>query len=191
MQRLKSFLAKAAPLVVVALAALTGGYFWGRHSKPSYVVETTNTHVHEEVREAEKITETTGKTEHRVTRVHRKTYRPDGTVASETTKETGQVTNEVKTGMEDRHTDTVTDGSTTHTRVERRDSGWRLTALLGAQLQNPARGVNLLVGVNAERRILGPVWAGVFVAGTLPAVPNVDLRRQGALFAGVSLSFQF
>ncbi len=146
---------------------------------------------HVEIKAANKIAEV----KKRVAVTKRETFRPDGTLASRTTKKVGDTTTKTSDTDVSEKTDKTYTFDRSIVQDYRRD--WRVTALVGAQLRNPIVNggnpfsPNLLIGVNAERRIIGPVWAGLFVAGTFPTVGLRDIRTQGALYGGLSLSVEF
>lgn len=181
---------RVGPFLLTALVAAGVGYWSGRKAVPERLE--TKERLHEEVKLVERMSEVETKTKQRTKVVNKKKYRKDGTLSSETTSITGEHLT--------KHADTKIDANLeanrrleTSTLVVNHKADWRLTALLGTQLQNPltAGNPNLLIGLSAERRILGPFWGGLFVAGTFPARPGVDLRREGALYGGLSLSLEF
>lgn len=205
--RLKALAGRVWPFALTALLALGIGYWSGSRALParleerSRVEERTETSkvTYKRVNERSTTDKKTEKTRTKVTKTVK--YRKDGTKSSETTTEIGDITKKTEVGTEDRQSDTKKDEKTvaerTETRekvVEYRRSDWRVTALVGAQLQNPLQNAgnpfspNLFVGLNAERRIIGPFWGGVFVAGSFPVAP---LGAPKAMYAGVSISLEF
>lgn len=188
----RALAARLWPFLAVAVLCLGLGYFAGARGRPVHVEEKSHveekTHVEktEEVKAAEKVVEV----KRRVRVVKRETYRPDGTVATRTTSTTGDVTKTVGTSNVDTAKSETSDNLRTVTTAKITDyrPNWRVSALVGAELQNPFRPQlrspfgDIAYGVHTERRIIGPFWGGLWVLGVGPAK---------AWYGGASLGFEF
>lgn len=114
-----------------------------------------------------------------------RTTKPDGTVVERTSERTD--THAVT------HTDTLatSDHSSTTDRTRTVTTplpDWRVGLLAGAGVQFlPTPSVALEVGLHVERRLIGPLSAGLWVLVQPPLAPTVPLRVAG----GVSLSLEF
>jgi hypothetical protein len=208
--RLKALGARLGPFLLVALVAAGVGYWSGSRGRPARVEQTLGL---KEVIQTEQtrytytvVRQTTVKTAKKARQKHQvvEIFNPNGSLASRTTTSTGSQSSATEIGTTDRQSGSSDTSKTLQNRditsktvTEFQRSDWRLTALVGAQLQDPFRNAgnpfapNLFLGLNAERRIFGPFWGGVFVAGTLPLLPGRDWRTNGALYGGVSLSVEF
>lgn len=124
-------------LIVVVLA---GGFGLGKYTQPTKVVTKTET-----------VVKTVTVDHTNVVTVTKEVDKPDGT------KEINTTTTDKSEVSTNTQSDEKTDKTVTNSKAQ-----WRVDGLYGTQLGSTTGLANGPVyGVGVERRILGPVWAGV------------------------------
>lgn len=188
---MKALAARLGPLALVALVALGVGYWLGVRRAPARIEEKSHTEDKRQIslvgdtKVAEKIGE---KTDKKVRREH-VAVRPDGTVSSvtvttsDTTKDRQEDRQQSSTMKVDETRSLTLDKLTIKT--SQRD--WRVSALVGGSLVNPLTNNGnpfgrIAYGLHAERRVIGPVWIGLWGLGV------GDARTW---YAGASLGVEF
>lgn len=155
---------KTEALIAAGLLAVLGGVFAaGRYSAPKPDVRVTE-HVVYQDRVVEKVVTVTAKADTKTVVVYRdRTVKPDGTVHEQSEERT------VDAATETAHTDDAkaetsqTDTQRTIT-ITAAKPQWRVSLLAGASLRSPLLPVYgpLVLGVEVNRRLLGPLWVGLW-----------------------------
>jgi len=161
--------------IALAFAAVVfgAGFFLGRGKKRVEVREVEKVRTVEVVREVKVSDRATARN---VVRRKTTSKTPDGTTKTETVTTIGVTEREISTTSTAKTAEKHTERETA--RVESNPADWRVSALVGGQLKLSPISFNTLVyGAAVERRLLGPVWVGVWgiSSGT----------------AGVSLTLEF
>lgn len=198
---LKALGRKLLPYALAALGGLASGVFLGRCGpSPAEITEKTSTdattHVErtEDVKASERIESEKKVAKHVTTKARTVTEKkPDGSTTTTRTVVRDEHTGENTTEKRDTDTvrkDTLKGDESVHKdtlKVTTFKRDWRVSALVGAELVNPITHAgspigSVAYGLHAERRIIGPIWGGVWGLGVGPA---------RIWYAGFSLGVEF
>jgi hypothetical protein len=178
----KSFWSNHKKTIIVigaVLLALLLGYGGGRYAQPAKVVEKEKivTQIQEKVVYQDRIVTQKVLVEVEKKRVHRETTttkKPDGEVVTTTKVDTNTDTdtkdNESKVEEKVVYKDRIVQQVVEKEKLVLRQPDWRIAAGVGVSIPHylgqPDVGVSipygLVIQAEADRRILGPVWLGVF-----------------------------
>jgi hypothetical protein len=167
-----------AAAVVVLL--LVSAFVAGRFSAPEQVRTQTVEQVVYKDRVIEKRVEVAVAAKVETKIVYRdRVIKVGGEIVEHEVERTGAVTSETKTSDSARAAESSTERVRVETKVVTVRPDWRIEILAGASVQKPWLPIAgpLVLGAQAERRIVGGLWAGVWA------------QTGGA--AGASLSFEF
>ncbi len=192
--------------LVVAVACLAGGGVIGRVTAPTPEAKVI---VQEKIVEKEKLVIDEKRMEEEITKrvaeikketdrhtVKHEVIKPDGTRETTTTTDTHSTTTEVKTEI--KYVDRIVEREVTKyvdrevvktVTIEPQLKQWRASLMAGVQPGLfPPTLQPWAVGAHVERRVAGPVWAGVWTMGNFSTAPTPAFN---GLQAGISVGLEF